>query len=340
MDFHLRQTPRVVPSKEETARWNTDPHLYDKMVESLAPGLCLPREIFESHLMALVGGIKHNNELENIHVLTLGDIGVGKSDLLINCHEVMPGSKFADGVPANSDRNGLVAGSGRRPDGTIGPYMGLIPMTSGNVVCLDHVNYMKKNTRDGVLECMKDGYASYQTSNRSGSYPCNTTIIAAGAFKDINYNPKHLLIDNLPFDYSFLVPFDLFWIIQAPDDKECERIFNHINSDQDKLSLNPDEMRKLLPTIRDLTTSITDEIKNAIYSLFLNLNDTCRDLYGAVPPWWSMDQYYGLQRMVAAQAKLHLRSVATIDDISNVKRISIASINTWAGIDTASVHNL
>lgn len=96
---------RLLVSKEDEAeikKLASDPEIYEKFVDSMAPSLFGLRHIKESIIMQLFGGIPRNlpdgtHFRGDIHILIIGDPASGKSQLLKLVPEIVPRGKYVSG---------------------------------------------------------------------------------------------------------------------------------------------------------------------------------------------------------------------------------------------------
>ena len=324
--YDLDQKVGCLPTEEELKKWQQDPAIYDKVVSSIAPELYLKPELKETCMLSMAGGMSLNGKRGNIHSAFIGDAQLAKSELLIAVNKILVGSAYAMGRQASNA--GLTIGMTKLYNGTMVPRAGLLPIHTGNLVCLDEVDKMKQEDREGALECMEQNQV---TLNKVGypntRLPANTTVIAAGNPKNGKFNPNYpSIMQNFSLEVPFITRFDVLWLlIDEKDETQDDEIRSHIRnySNQDNL-MTIEELQRFFSYVRTINAVIPDNIKNNIDAIHKELRQIS-DL-NELEIGWRL--YYGLYRLISACAKLHLRTEATIQDVEIIKRIVMASINS------------
>jgi replicative DNA helicase Mcm len=88
--------------EEDIKNMAKDPKIYEKFIDSLAPSLYGLREIKESIILQLFGGVPRTledrtNFRGDIHILCIGDPASGKSQLLKLTPEIVPRGRYVSG---------------------------------------------------------------------------------------------------------------------------------------------------------------------------------------------------------------------------------------------------
>ncbi|MCK5023885.1 MAG: ATP-binding protein, partial [Candidatus Aenigmarchaeota archaeon] len=96
---HLEITKEDEAEIKEMAK---DPLIYEKLIDSMAPSLYGLREIKESIILQIFGGVPRNMRdgtkyRGNIHILIIGDPASGKSQLIKLVPEIIPRGKYVSG---------------------------------------------------------------------------------------------------------------------------------------------------------------------------------------------------------------------------------------------------
>jgi len=127
---------------KEIKRLSNDPKIYDLFVGSLAPSLYGMKEIKESIIMQLFGGValhlKDKTHIRgDIHVLLIGDPASGKSQLLKLVPEIVPRGKY-------------VSGKGVTGAGLCTTYDTLVQLDDGSLMKIGDLveNELKNNTKE------------------------------------------------------------------------------------------------------------------------------------------------------------------------------------------------
>ncbi len=327
--YDMDQKAGCLPSEEELEKWKQDPDIYNKVVSSIAPELYLRPELKESCMLSMAGGSSLNGKRERIHIAMIGDAQLGKSELLLAINEILVGSAYAVGT--NASKAGLSISMVKLYNGTMVPRAGLLPAHTGGFVCLDEVDKMKPEDREGILESMEQGTSSQSKggSNYSGiTLPAETTIIAAGNPKNGKFNPSYNnIMDNFNLETPFVTRFDILWLlIDSKDEEEDEIIRDHIrnfkNMGDNYIKL--EELQRYFSYVRTINVTISEELDIKINNIHKELRQIS-DL-NELEVGWRL--FYGLYRLVSAYTRLHLRTEATVKDVEAVKKILMASIDS------------
>ncbi len=322
----LDQKVGCQPTEEELAKWKSDPELYDKIVNSIAPELYLRPELKETCMLSMARGTAINGKRANIHSAFIGDAQLAKSELLTAVNEILVGSAYAMGRQASNA--GLTIGMMKLYNGTMVPRAGLLPTHTGNLVCLDEVDKMRPEDREGALECMEQGHTTLnKVGHPNTRLPADTTIIAAGNPKNGKFNPDYpSIMQNFNLEFPFLTRFDILWLLTDTNTKEDDqRIRDHIRRfKKDDSYMTVKELQRYFSYVRTLEATIPEVLESDIDQIHTELREAS-DL-NELEIGWRL--YYGLYRMIGASAKLHLRTEANMDDVNVVKRIVFASIDS------------
>jgi replicative DNA helicase Mcm len=137
--------------EEEIKKMAADPMIYERLTDSLAPSLYGLREIKESIILQLFGGVprtlKDNTHFRgDIHILLVGDPASGKSQLLKLVPEIVPRGRY-------------VSGKGVTGAGLCMSYDTLVPSAHGEIRKIgDIVEEALKNGSQRINDGMNDGY--------------------------------------------------------------------------------------------------------------------------------------------------------------------------------------
>ena len=214
----------------------------------------------------MAGGISLNGKRSNIHTAFIGDAQLAKSELLTAVNKILVGSAYAVGRQASNA--GLTIGMTKLYNGTMVPRAGLLPTHNNTLVCLDEIDKMKQEDREGMLECMEQGHA---TLNKVGypntRLPANTTIIAAGNPKNGKFNPDYpSIMQNFNLEAPLLTRFDILWLLTDEKNETLDdEIRSHIrNYQSENNALTLEELQRFFSHVRSSSATIPTEIKNNI----------------------------------------------------------------------------
>uniref|UniRef100_A0A336MI36 DNA helicase MCM8 n=1 Tax=Culicoides sonorensis TaxID=179676 RepID=A0A336MI36_CULSO len=149
------------------------------------------------------------NQRDNVHILLVGDPGMGKSVLLTACCNVAPKAIYT--VSSHLSGAGLTA-SVRRSKGQVTIDGGALVLAHGGVCCIDELDKKEKMHID-LLDAMERQKISIIKLGVKVNLPARTTIIAAGNPVGNIYKKSKTIAENLKINPALLNRFDLIFII-------------------------------------------------------------------------------------------------------------------------------
>lgn len=165
---------------------------------------------------------------ENIHVLLVGDPGVGKSELLNACCKVAPKAIYS--ISTHLTGAGL-SGSLRCAKGVHTLNAGALTLAHGGICCIDEIDKRPKITNE-LLDAMEMQQISILKMGTTENLSCRTTILASGNPAGSIYNKSKSVAENIKLNPALLTRFDLIFIMikqnQAyPGEKRSNRFEQH-----------------------------------------------------------------------------------------------------------------
>ncbi|XP_035783583.1 DNA helicase MCM8-like [Anopheles albimanus] len=198
----------------------SEPSPFRLLVQSLCPSIYGHEMVKAGLLLGLFGGQATSARTRpEIHVLVVGDPGIGKSQILQRCASVSPRGIFVCGT--NSSNVGLTVTV--RMEKGVGASLeaGALVLADQGVCCIDEFD--KMSGHQGLLEVMEQRSVSVAKAGVICTVPARTTVLAAANPAGGHYNKAKTVSENLKLHPALLSRFDLVFILL---DRSNERTDN------------------------------------------------------------------------------------------------------------------
>jgi DNA helicase MCM8 len=203
------------------------------IVASLCPTIYGHELVKAGLVLSLFGGSKRQDDRRDtslrsdVHVLVVGDPGLGKSQMLTAVHKLAPRGVYVCGSYASTA--GLTV-SIQKDAGShdFALEAGALVLANNGVACIDELDKMP-NDLDALLEAMEQQQISVAKAGIVCSLPARATIMAAANPRHGHYDKSKSIAENLNMSTALLSRFDLiFVLLDKPDAQQDQRISEHI----------------------------------------------------------------------------------------------------------------
>lgn len=206
-----------------------------QLVNSLAPGICGMEMVKAGIILALFGGTREVPSAPSakdavpvrgdVHVLLVGDPGLGKSQLLQAAAAAAPRAVYVCGSATSSA--GLTV-SVVREGGDFCFDAGALVLADRGLCCVDEFD---KATAEhaAMLGAMEQQEVAVAKAGLVASMPARTTVLAAANPAEGQYNRGKTLMQNVKMSPAMLSRFDLvFLLLDRPDAERDQRLTAHV----------------------------------------------------------------------------------------------------------------
>ena len=183
---------------------------FNCLVRSLCPAIYGHEMTKAVLLLALLGGRDKEYVRSQIHVLLVGDPGIGKSQLLRAVANCSVRSAYVSA--SASSTCGLTLSVSRDASNETSFEPGAVVHGDGGVTCIDEIDKSPSEHR-ALLEVMEQQTLSIAKAGLIFSLPVKTTIIAAGNPVGGRYSPLRTLSDNTNLSWPLLSRFDFILVL-------------------------------------------------------------------------------------------------------------------------------
>lgn len=322
------------------------------LVASLCPSIFGQELVKFGLLLSLFGGtsrpeVDGPRTRSDVHVLVVGDPGLGKSQLLRATSAVAHRSVYVCANTATAA--GLTVSVTRENRGEMVIEAGALVLADRGVCCIDELDKMTCDSH-ALLEAMEQQQISIAKSGVVTALKSRTAVIAAANPVGGHYNRKKSVCENLKMAAALLSRFDLvFVLLDRPDEGRDRLVSEHImrmhkgaaagpsqrygsqaDSDMDSVTLTQ-RLRRLsggqdpLPTalLRQYVAharetcrpSLSAAAAKVLQRLYLSMRAQASS-GGAIPV--TTRHLESLIRLAQARAKLELRDEVTESDARDV----------------------
>lgn len=208
--------------------------IFRHLVQSVCPAIYGHELVKAGLLLTLFGGVrKHSGDRNkvpvrgDIHVLVVGDPGLGKSQMLQAISSIAPRGLYVCGNTSTSA--GLTVSVMK--DATSGDFTfeaGAVVLGDRGVCCVDEFDKMTAE-HQALLEVMEQQAVSVAKAGLVATLPARTSVIAAANPVGGHYNRAKTVNENLKISSAMLSRFDLIFILlDKPDEVLDQHLSEHV----------------------------------------------------------------------------------------------------------------
>ncbi|KAK4162643.1 DNA replication licensing factor mcm2 [Cladorrhinum sp. PSN259] len=255
--------------EHEIRRLSKDPHIVDKIINSIAPSIYGHTDIKTAVALSLFGGVAKNTRgahhvRGDINVLLLGDPGTAKSQVLKYVEKTAHRAVFATGQGASAV--GLTASVRRDPLTSEWTLEGGALVLADKGTCLiDEFDKMNDQDRTSIHEAMEQQTISISKAGIVTTLQARCGIIAAANPIGGRYNSTIPFSANVELTEPILSRFDILCVVRdTVEPEEDERLARFIvgshsrshplsnsqgaTQNGDSMDVEPDSVAPEIPT--------------------------------------------------------------------------------------------
>ena len=298
--------------------------IYERLKNSIAPGIYGFDEIKEAITLQLFGGIRHtlndgSTIRGNIHILITGDPGVGKSQILKLVSGVVPRGRYVSGSGVSGA--GLTATVSKNE--LLGSWVleaGALILCNKGLISIDEFDKMSKDDQTAMHEATSIETVSIAKASIVATLPAQTAVLAGANPKYGRFDQYKPVAEQIQIPETLLSRFDLkFALRDIPEKENDEKLAQHIletriSSETSKPSIDTNLLRKYIAYAKQ-----SKKIKQT-----RKASELMKDFYVKMRNRYTGDeiktisitlrQYEALLRLAEASAKIRLDTKVTIED--------------------------
>ena len=333
-ELHL--TPE---DEEEIIELSKDPNIYNKIIKSTAPSIKGYRDVKEAIALQLFGGsakqLADETRLRgDIHILIVGDPGIGKSQMLKYVSKLAPRSIYTSGKGTTGA--GLTAAAVRDELGGWSLEAGALVLGDQGNVCVDELDKMRSEDRSALHEALEQQTVSIAKAGIMATLNSRCSVLAAANPKFGRFDRFKLLAEQIDLPSPILSRFDLIFVVEdKPSIKNDSELADHIleihQSNEINYEIEPELLRKYIAYARkNVNPRLTDEANTVLKEFYVSTRNSGQDEEGPVPI--TARQLEAIIRLAEASAKIRLKETVDKEDAEKAVRLQLACLKE-VGID-------
>lgn len=321
---------------EEIIKFSERDDAFEVFCDSIAPAVLGYDYIKEALVLQLFEGARPSefteyNDRYTIHILLIGDVGLGKSKLIEEVYDRSPRAIKTNG--AGTTQAGLTAVAVR--DEILGVWTldaGAIVLADQGILVIDEFDKLNHNVMKSLNEPMEQLSCSISKAGLVQTMSARTSVLAGANPKYSRFDPYKTYDEQLNIPQSTVSRFDLIFAmtdkISYKSDYEKAKMILSQDFRNEKEVLDKDFIKKytsyaknnVFPTMDDIVIDKISRFYAQTRQLALHNDDVGKPI--------SMREMGAIQRLSIARAKLSLRNYVTEEDVDCAIRIYTNSLES------------
>ncbi|MDV0446586.1 hypothetical protein MsAg5_04310 [Methanosarcinaceae archaeon Ag5] len=368
LDKEFDELDITAEEEDQIIKLSKDPHIYDRIVSSIAPTIYGNDHVKKALMYQLFSGVVKtfpdgSRVRGDIHIILVGDPGVAKSQLLRYIIRLSPRGVFASGKSASA--SGLTAAAVRDElgDGRWTIEGGALVMADMGIAAVDEMDKMRDEDKSALHEAMEQQTISIAKAGIIATLKSRCSLLGAANPVYGRFNRFESLADQIDMPPALLSRFDLiFVLLDIPESRMDSKIAGHILQthyageliqqknnisashitqemiDAQLITINPDIapdlLRKYIAYARRNIYPVMDEdARSHLIDFYTSLRKQGEGKNTPVPV--TARQLEALVRLAEASARVRLSNRVTMDDAIRTTDITMECLKN-VGIDPST----
>lgn len=306
------------------------------LCDSVAPAVLGYEYIKEALVLQMFEGARPSewtdyDDRYTIHILLIGDVGLGKSKIIEEVYERSPRAIKSNG--AGSTQGGLTAVAIR--DEILGVWTldaGAVVLADQGILVIDEFDKLSHKVMKSLNEPMEQLSCSVSKAGLVQTMSARTSILAGANPKYSRFDPYKPYDEQLNIPQSTISRFDLIFAmtdkIDYQSDLEKARMILSQDFRDEMEVLDKDFIKKytayaknnIFPSMDDVVIYKISQFYAKTRQLAVHNDDVGKPI--------SMREMGAIQRLSVARAKLSLRDYVTVDDVDDAIRVYTNSLES------------
>ena len=325
--------------EDEILQLSQDPDIYNKIIKSTAPSIKGYRDVKEAIALQLFGGSAKVLEDEtrlrgDIHILIVGDPGIGKSQMLKYVSKLAPRSIYTSGKGTTGA--GLTAAAVRDELGGWSLEAGALVLGDQGNVCVDELDKMRSEDRSALHEALEQQTVSIAKAGIMATLNSRCSVLAAANPKFGRFDRFKVLAEQIDLPAPILSRFDLIFVVEdKPSIEKDSELAQHIleihKANTINYEIEPELLRKYIAYARKhVNPVLTEEANTVLKEFYVTTRNSNTDEESAVPI--TARQLEAIIRLAEASAKIKLKETVDKEDAEKAVRLQLACLKE-VGVD-------
>ena len=325
--------------EEKIIELSKDPKIYEKIIKSTAPSIRGYREVKEAIALQLFGGAAKQLEDEtklrgDIHILIVGDPGIGKSQILKYVSRLAPRSIYTSGKGTTGA--GLTAAAVRDELGGWSLEAGALVLGDQGNVCVDELDKMRSEDRSALHEALEQQTVSIAKAGIMATLNSRCSVLAAANPKFGRFDRYKILAEQIDLPAPIISRFDLIFVVEDKptregDAKSADHILKIHQSNTVDYEIEPELLRKYIAYARkNVNPHLTDEAMEVLRNFYVDTRNSNPEEQAAVPI--TARQLEAIIRLSEASAKIKLKETVDKEDAQKAVALQMACLKE-VGVD-------
>ena len=325
--------------EEKIIELSKDPNIHEKIIRSTAPSIRGYREVKEAIALQLFGGAAKQLEDEtklrgDIHILIVGDPGIGKSQILKYVSRLAPRSIYTSGKGTTGA--GLTAAAVRDELGGWSLEAGALVLGDQGNVCVDELDKMRAEDRSALHEALEQQTVSIAKAGIMATLNSRCSVLAAANPKFGRFDRFKVLAEQIDLPAPIISRFDLIFVIEDKpsregDTKLAEHILKIHKENTVEYEIEPELLRKYIAYARKTANPVlTDEANKVLQEFYVNTRNSNAEEQGPIPI--TARNLEAIIRLAEASAKIKLKDTVDKEDAETAVRLQMACLKE-VGVD-------
>jgi replicative DNA helicase Mcm len=260
-----------------------DPNILDKLRESIVPSVWGYKEIKESLLLQLFGGVQKEKPdgqktRGDIHIMMIGDPGVAKSVILGFMAKISPKGRYV--VGKSTSGAGLTA-TVVRDEYLKGWSLeaGAMVLANKGLVCIDELEKMDQQDQSSMHEALEQQTVSISKANIQATLKAQTSVLAAANPKFGRFDPTQGIPQQINLPPALINRFDVIFTMRdipnlSNDTKVADHILNEHQHEAKTMEIERELFRKYIAYARQrIKPILTNEAVQKMKEFYVGLRN-------------------------------------------------------------------